>query len=136
MTKILDTVFDKTIDGLSRSMDLTWKRNQAITSNITNAETPLYRSVDVNFANELQRAFGQKDQTLEKTDPKHLDLASNTSAHLVADYSGATKPDGNNVDIDIQMGRLAQNSGEYANAARLIKRQLSFIKNAIRTGQQ
>jgi flagellar basal body rod protein FlgB len=54
----------------------------------------------------------------------------------VPDESGMTKPDGNNVDIDLQMGRLAQNSGDYANAAKLIRRQLGLIRTAIRTGER
>ena len=134
--KLLDTMFDRTVTGLGKAMDLTWKRNQALTSNIANAETPLYRAVDVSFAKELDTAFGHIDSTVARTDSRHLDLSSNTSAHTVADESGATKPDGNNVDVDLQMGRLAQNAGDYMNAAKLIRRQLGLIRTAIRTGER
>lgn len=136
MSKIVDTMFDQSVSGLTQTMDLTWRRNQAITSNITNAETPMYRAVDMTFAHELDKAFGAKAEEITKTDAKHMDITSESSAHFIPDYSGATKPDGNNVDIDIQMGRLAQNSGEYANAARLIKRQLSLLRTAIRAGER
>ena len=71
-----------------------------------------------------------------KTDSKHLDISWDASSHTVPDESGVTKPDGNNVDLDLQMGRLAQNSGDYTNAARLIKRQLGLIRTAIRTGER
>ena len=54
------------------------------------------------------------------------------TSKLVRDLSGTTKPDGNNVDLDLQMGRLAQNSGDYANAARLIRRQIGLLRTAIR----
>ena len=47
--RLLDTLFDRSVTGLSRTMDLTWKRNQALSANIANAETPLYRAIDVSF---------------------------------------------------------------------------------------
>jgi flagellar basal-body rod protein FlgB len=133
--KLLDGFFDKTIDGLTKSMDLTWKRNQALTANIANAETPQYRAVDLTFGKELERAFGNNQESIMRTSGQHLDVAQNQSARFVGDFSGQTKPDGNNVDIDLQMGRLNQNSGDFMNAARLIRRQLGMIKNAIREGR-
>lgn len=132
--RILDTLFDRTVTGLSKTMDLTWKRNQALSSNIANAETPQYRAVDVSFGNELEKAFADDARAAIKTNPTHLDVTKTGAqdAQLVRDLSGATKPDGNNVDIDLQMGRLAQNSGDYANAARLIRRQIGLLRSAIR----
>ena len=134
--KLLDTMFDRTVTGLGKAMDLTWRRNQALTTNVANAETPLYRAVDVSFAKELDNAFGYVDSTVKKTDGRHLDISSNQGSHTVADESGVTKPDGNNVDLDLQMGRLAQNAGDYMNAAKLIRRQLGLIRTAIRTGER
>lgn len=128
-----DQLFDPTVNGLTRALDLTYQRNEAISSNIANAETPQYRASDVTFANELDRAFNHPTNEIIKTNSKHLDLESSQSAHLVADFSGATKPDGNNVDIDIQMGRLAYNSGKYALATSLLRKKFQFIANALRT---
>lgn len=134
MTKLVDGMFQETIPGLQKMLNLTWRRNEAITSNIANAETPQYRAVDMNFAQELERAFGEPSSEIAKTNSKHMDLNRSAEAHYVPDYSGATKPDGNNVDIDIQMGRLAYNSGRYSLAANLIRKQITIIKNAIREG--
>ncbi len=133
--KLLDNLFDKSVTGLSKSMDLTWKRNQALAANIANAETPQYRAVDVTFGKELERAFGNSSESVMQTNSQHLDVSQNQSSRFVPDYSGQTKPDGNNVDIDLQMGRLTQNSGDFMNAARLIRRQIGLIKTAIREGR-
>lgn len=133
--RLLDTLFDRSVTGLSRHMDLTWKRNQALSANIANAETPQYRAIDVSFGNELERAFEVQEgpSVTGRTNAGHLDITGQTNdSKLVKDLSGATKPDGNNVDIDLQMGRLAQNSGDYANAARLIRRQIGLLRTAIR----
>jgi len=133
--RLIDTLFDRSVTGLSRTMDLTWRRNQALSANIANAETPQYRSIDVSFGNELERAFQTQENTAVtgRTNSQHVDITGRTDdSKLVKDLSGPTKPDGNNVDIDLQMGRLAQNSGEYANAARLIRRQIGLLRTAIR----
>ena len=112
---LIDKLFDRTVPGLEKALDLNWRRNEAITSNIANAETPQYRATDVQFAGELERAFqGQANTSIRKTNTKHMDVQSGESARLVADLSGATKGDGNNVDIDIQMGKLVYNSGKYS----------------------
>lgn len=129
---IVDRIFDRTYPGLVKAMDLTAKRNEAIVSNISNAETPQYRAVDLDFAGELERAFGANTEVMTKTNPKHMDLVSSSSAHFVSDMSGATKDDGNNVDIDIQMGQLAYNSGRYSGAANLMRKKLAMLKMAIR----
>jgi flagellar basal body rod protein FlgB len=69
---------------------------------------------------------------MAKTNGQHLDLSAEQGSFTVADNSGLTKPDGNNVDIDLQMGRLASNSSAYGNAANLVKKKLGLIRNAIR----
>lgn len=134
MGLFIDRFLDKTFPGVLKAMDLTWRRNEAISSNIANAETPGYRAVDLDFTNELSRAFNRdgENMPLAVTDTKHMDVSSSSLAHLVTDYSGVTKADGNNVDIDIQMGRLAYNSGKYSTATNIIRKQLSLLKNAIR----
>jgi flagellar basal-body rod protein FlgB len=132
MKMFLDRIFDSTFNGLNKSLELTWRRNEAITSNVSNAETPQYRAVDVDFGHELDKAFGAQQQQLEMTNPAHLDLGQPEGAHLKSDLSGATKPDGNNVDIDIQMGKLAYNSGQYSIATNLMRKKLSLLGNAIR----
>lgn len=130
---LLDTLFDRTVTGLSRTMDLTWQRNKAISSNIANAETPQYRARDVSFGSELEQAFRDEERDASRTDARHLDISGQRdTSKLVQDLSGPTKPDGNNVDLDLQMGRLAQNSGDYASAARLIRRQIGLLRTAIR----
>ncbi len=133
--KLLDSIFDQTVTGLSRAMDLSWKRHHALVSNIANAETPQYRAVDVDFGKELDKAFGNKTDVLSRTDDQHLDVSSNGNGKLFEDTSGSEKSDGNNVDIDLQMGRLSQNTWEYTGAAKLIRRQIGLVRSAIRDGR-
>lgn len=130
---LIDMILDRTMPGLEKALDLTWRRNEAIVSNISNAETPRYRASDLDFGSELKRAFGETSSPTMKTDPKHMDIEASGVARLIPDLSGVTKPDGNNVDIDLQMGRLNYNAGKYSTAANLVRKKLQMISNAIRT---
>jgi flagellar basal-body rod protein FlgB len=132
---LVDTIFDRTVTGLSKAMDLSWRRNNALAANVANAETPQYRAVDLTFGKELDRAFGSAQESVMRTDGRHLDVGQNQSSRLIQDNSSMTKPDGNNVDVDLQMGRLSDNSGDYTMAARLIRRQIGLLRTAIREGR-
>jgi flagellar basal-body rod protein FlgB len=61
-----------------------------------------------------------------------MELKNESAAKISIDYTGITKADGNNVDIDQQMANLAQNSSDYAGAAQLMRHKLSLTKTAIR----
>jgi len=131
---MMDKMFGSTIPGLQKALDLQWKRNEAISSNIANAETPQYRAVDVDFAGELEKAFrsGNSANAMKRTSDKHVDISSQQGSHYIADLSGATKPDGNNVDLDIQMGKLAYNGGKYSITASLVRKKLQILRDTIR----
>jgi flagellar basal-body rod protein FlgB len=133
MADLMKAVFDRSIPALEKSLDLAWRRNEAISSNVANAETPGYRAVDLNFAGELERAFeaGGPGQ-IKKTDAKHMDLVSEGKSFLTPDLSGATRADGNNVDIDAQMGKMVYNQGKYSMGASLIRKKLQMMRTAIR----
>lgn len=132
MKGFIESMFGSSVKGLERALDLSWRRNEAITANIANAETPKYRAVDLDFGSELETAFGGTSNELVLTHSRHLDVGDGGHARLKADLSGATKGDGNNVDVDIQMGRLAYNSSRYSLAANLVRKELQTIAGAIR----
>jgi flagellar basal-body rod protein FlgB len=129
---VLRQIFDSTVDGLHKQLSLTMRRNEAISSNISNAETPKYRAVDLNFGSELAKAFDATKSELRVTNTKHMDMSSSSGAFLMQDFSGATKADGNNVDVDIQMGKLVYNSSKYSAAASILREKFRQIHQIIR----
>lgn len=129
---LLDGIFDKTTPGLEKALDLAWRRGQALASNVANAETPKYRAVDLEFKSELERAFNVTNTDITKTNPLHMDTGEQGPARLVADLSGATKADGNNVDIDVQMTKLQRNQSDFAEAANILRKQFRVLSQAIR----
>jgi len=130
--KLISSLYEPTFGGLEKAMELQLRRHEALTSNVANAETPGYRATDLTFAGELNRAFDGEQEELLKTNSKHIDIVSESGAHLVADLTGATKGDGNNVDIDLQMSKMSSNMGKYVGAAQLISTKFRNIKNFLR----
>jgi len=128
-------VFDQTLNGLERAMDLRFKRHALLSSNVANSETPGYRARELDFAGQLEKAFTSKPTSeVAKTNSGHMDVSSLTSEHIVFDNDGATGSDGNNVDLDIAMGKVSANARAYESAAGLVSQKFRFMKQFIRRG--
>lgn len=106
---------------LERYLDLTAFRQQLIASNLANLDTPGYRTRDIAFAEELQRAL-----TLTSAAP---------TAPLVREVDGLLeRPDGNNVSIDREMFLLGQTQLQFRLAIALWRAQMHQIATAISGG--
>jgi flagellar basal-body rod protein FlgB len=91
-------------------------RQQVVASNIANADTPGYKTKDVDFASELalQMAGGKPP---------------------VIEVSGLrTKNDGNNVDVDREARLLAENALRFSIASKLAHGDLQMVRSAIESG--
>lgn len=112
---INSNVFDY-INILDKAADAAWLRNNAISNNIANADTPGYKRQDVAFETELRRALG--DSHFETMDAKVSDVNQRELGRInptvyteQADHS--YRLDGNNVDIDTENVYLAENQLTY-----------------------
>lgn len=124
-------IFGNSFAAMEKRLDLSLRRHALLAGNIANHETPNYKAREYDFGGEIQKVMGESDQTLVKTSGKHMDLGSNGDAHVVNDNSMPVGADGNNVDLDIEMGKLAANSRDYQEALNLLGAQLKFIKAGI-----
>ena len=82
-------------------------RDNVISHNISNADTPLFRRGDVAFETHLGHAVDNFRRT------NQLDL-TNVRPQVVRDFSDLRyRFDGNNVDIEAEMASLYQNSVRF-----------------------
>lgn len=125
-------LFDQNVDALNKALDLRFRRHSVLASNIANADTPNYRAREVDFAGELKKALNQDTDTLEKTNPMHMDLSSSEGAHIVYDNSMEMGADGNNVDLDVSMNRFAENSRAYSGAVNLLTLKFRLLRAVVR----
>jgi flagellar basal-body rod protein FlgB len=128
-------LFDSTFSAIEKKLDLTLRRHTLLSGNVANNETPNYRARDVSFSNEIAKAFGSAQKDLRMTNQRHMDTSSLSGAHVYLDNSMAVGADGNNVDLDIQMGKLSDNSRQYSGALNLLTVKLKMLKSAATGGR-
>lgn len=107
-------VFDYT-NILDKAADASWMRENVITNNIANIDTPGYKRQDVDFESVLQKALGKtKYSSLDKKVRElnqDLGKLTTTSYTDAANYSYPL--DRNNVDENTENAELASESLRY-----------------------
>jgi len=107
---------------LARYLDLAAMRQSLITSNIANVDTPGYRTRDIDFHGELERAL-QGD-------------ASDTTEPVVREVQGLiARPDGNNVSLERETMALARVQLQYRAGVELLRNEIHTLQSAINEGK-
>ena len=128
-------IFDNTFNAIEKALDQRFRRHVVLSGNVANASTPKYKARDVNFGDELERLGGRSQSDLAKTNKSHMDVGGSSAPHIVLDNSGAIGADGNNVDLDIAMGKISGNSRAYTGAATYFSMKLRLIRYAAMGGR-
>jgi flagellar basal-body rod protein FlgB len=110
-------VIDSLTNSLEQYMNVVSLRQKLVASNIANADTPGYKTQDLDFQSSLQSAMSGGS-------PKTVQVSGLT-----------TKNDGNNVDLDREARLLAENALRFNVASNLMKSSLNTIKEAISGGK-
>jgi flagellar basal-body rod protein FlgB len=114
------------IESLRLTMDDAAIRQQAISSNIANVNTPGYQRVDV--SSNFQRAYS--DALTKLGEGESADEMPDATIETAA-VQGPARPDGNTVQIEQEMVGLAQNSARYEFSAQMLGLQFHGLKYAI-----
>ena len=128
---MIDTLFDKNIDLISKAMDLQLLRHSVIADNIANAETPGFKARKVDFEKELQRAVEANESGM--INPAGRGLAS-LEPSIYQDPEAEMGADLNTVDMDREMAALTKNDVKYSAATQAISQKFSLLKYAITEG--
>ena len=134
-------LFDKTIRALDSSLDMRQIRNNVISGNIANAETPGYKAKKMDFEEALARAVdidGKGAMSVSHGD--HFAVGQGPISRVRADvYDNPdvdTNNDGNTVDMEREMTELAENSTLYRAAVQLINKKLAALRYASTEGSR
>ncbi len=122
------------IDMQRRALDASWLRQRVLSNNIANVDTPGYKRQDVDFESMLKNYMATGRVNMTTTDPRHIGAVENVSlqARVFTDNSTSFRPDGNNVNIDVEMAAVAQNAIKYNAVTAQINGQIKRLKAAIR----
>lgn len=94
---MIDKMF-KNKEVVHKALDAAWLRNEVISQNIANANTPGYKKKSVVFEELLNDAMNEN---------RLPDIK------IVENNNTSSRRDGNNVDIDVEMAELAKNTIRY-----------------------
>jgi flagellar basal-body rod protein FlgB len=102
--------------SIEKYMDVLSARQKVIASNIANADTPGYKTQDIDFQSEFQSAMNNGASPREVPGLK-------------------TNNDGNNVSLDREARLLSETALRFNIASQLIRGQISQMKSAIEDGK-
>lgn len=135
----MSDLFDKTTNGLAAAINFRVLRNNVVSSNIANAETPGYKAQKLEFEGALSRALDTDG--MGKMGIDHQDhfatgkgSVSNVRADVYDNPEGNVTNDGNTVDLEKEMSVLAENTILYKAALELINKKLGALKYAVTEG--
>lgn len=110
-------MLDRIAGSLERYMDLLSARQKLVASNIANADTPGYKTRDIDFQQEFR-------SLVEGGSPGATEVAGLETRH-----------DGNNVSLDREARLLAENALRFNLASNLMRSQIRAVRNAIQEGR-
>lgn len=122
------------INILGKAADGAWARNEAISNNIANIDTPGYKRQDVDFQTELQHAL--RESKYPSLDSKVADAnlhLNRLNARTYTDSPGwSYRLDRNNVDVDNENVELASNQLVYNGITTSIDNEFKNLKTVIK----
>ncbi|BET25559.1 flagellar basal-body rod protein FlgB [Limnobacter thiooxidans] len=150
-------MLDKLTDSMqfsAEALKLRARRQEVLTSNISNVDTPNYKAIDFKFEDALKAATGEKGSMgtpaqpslgngaggLAVTHKGHItgkgNAGQSTAEMLQFRRGNNAAIDGNTVDIERERAAFAENTVKYEAALRAINGRISTLKQAMGSGNQ
>lgn len=122
---------------ISKGLDAAWLRNNVISNNISNVDTPNFKASKVDFESVMKNVLGSSAATMKKTNDKHMDIGGTSGLEpIVTKNTDSTmRMDGNNVDIETEQVNLAENALYYNTLLQKLSEEYSRIRYAIGEGK-
>ncbi len=120
---------------LQKGLDASSRRQQVLSNNVANIDTPNFKRSDVDFQTVLGTALGEKSGNLpmKLTTSKHIPgIQEGNGSGVVTDNTTSFRNDGNNVDVDREMTYVAENGLYYNSLTRTISSQLGLLRMVVK----
>lgn len=141
MNRLIGGIFNFADRLQMTSLDQRLKRSEVITANIANSETPGFRAMGYDFEEQLS-GLAELDSSLplKTSHEKHIKTVG-TAADGSFEPDVYVRPtesvgeDGNTVDVDEEMVRMAENQILYRSAVEMLNRKIGVLRYAINGGR-
>ena len=128
----MDLFKNTMVSAMDKSLDGLWKRQEVISQNIANFETPGYKRKYVSFEDDLKSALeskvASKNETISKID--------GTRVSTEEDETATMRLDGNGVDLEQENIDMVRTSYQYMYSQRVLSDHFSRLRCAISEGQR
>jgi flagellar basal-body rod protein FlgB len=127
---------DKTLQALAAGLKFREMRQEIISSNVANAETPGYKAKKLDFEEALARALDVDGQmNMKGSDGRHFNVGSGSFENLEPEIydnpNGVVSENGNTVDREQEMAQMAQNKIMYDALVQLMNKKLGQIRYVV-----
>lgn len=129
-------VNDKTLKALTTALNFREMRQELISSNVANANTPGFKAKKMDFEEALARALDVDGQMqMGVTDGRHHNVGNggfnNLEPEIYDNPNGIVSENGNTVDVEAEMATMAENKLMYDALVQLINKKMGIMKYAI-----
>ena len=129
---------------LEKSLNAASLQHQMISNNIANVDTPGFKRSEVVFQNKLEQVLGLKETNylpLMITHKNHIPIVpeitiNDINPEIVTKTETSLRTDENNVDIDFEMSKMAENTAYYSSLAQLTSLKFKELISAITEGRR
>lgn len=122
-------MFGNSITMMDKSMDYLWKRQEIITDNIANVDTPGYKKKRLEFEETFRSklkaaaALGKRDEVKQ---------AIQTTGYQVIEEPHITRADGNGVNADVEYTDLTRTTLHYQYLSRAVSDDITRYRSVIK----
>lgn len=109
------------------------RRSELLARNLANAETPNFKSQDIDFRQAMTRAADGKT-LLHTTQPNHLSGGNPSTLGTPLMYRVPNQPsvDGNTVDLQAERSEFTKNAMQYQASLRFLSGRIAGLLSAIK----
>ncbi len=116
---------------LQKGLDAATLRQEVISNNVANVNTPGFKRSNVTFEEGLKKALAGRENNYQRTS-----LLEDTSPEAVKDNRTSMRNDLNNVDMEIEMLNLSSNQIKYNGLIQLLNNRYSNLRYVINEGRR
>lgn len=118
------------ISMVAKSLDYLWEKQGAISNNLSNVDTPGYKSKYVTFEENYQSRLKAAMETGNRTQIQKAISGAQTSVQ--ESKSESSRLDGNNVNADIQLIEMSRTALQYQYGLSSINSDIARLRTAIK----
>lgn len=122
------------MNAMSQKLKYNAQRQNVLAQNIANVDTPAYKAMDIaapDFKAMLARASGGK---MTVTNPMHIQPGMSKGGNLrisERENTYETNPDGNNVVIEEETMKVAENQSDYQTVLSMYRKTIEMFRTAL-----